>query len=118
MRTNLGFCLLATATLLAGCHGSPGNNATETADTTIVTRDTVIGRWSTQGAGCTSPLEYKADGTIGGLSDAHWTLVGDQFTAVISGNPPDTRTVTRTGPNSMRITEHGGQAWVDYTRCP
>ncbi len=130
--------LAATGLLLAlaACGGTAGNEAnvagnaadapaantaepapatTAAADLSTMSEAYIVGSWG-EGADCADPLEFKADGAMGGsmFDGERWRLEGDQL--IMVGNP-NALTVTRIDDNHMTTANSQGRT-VTVTRCP
>lgn len=90
--------------------------ANETAETgATIDRAFMIGRWGVSGD-CSQVMEFAEDGTATPPEGSRWTMTGDQVTVTNPAGEPDTKTVARTGADSMSVT--GGGATLSMTRCP
>lgn len=93
---------------------APANETAAPAAGTV-DRAFLVGRWGVDGD-CSQVMEFAEDGTANPPPGSRWTMAGDQVTVTNPGEAPDTKTVARTGDDSMSVT--GGGATLNMTRCP
>jgi len=74
----------------------------------------LTGRWGTDGS-CAKSIEFRADGTVTPPEGSSYAVSGNVVTVASPGRPPDPKTVTRTGDDSMTVT--GGGSTTALTRC-
>ncbi|MET1110414.1 MAG: hypothetical protein ABWX67_02695, partial [Allosphingosinicella sp.] len=66
-------------------------------------------------SGCAKAIEFRADGTVTPPEGSSYAISGNVVTVASPGRPPDPKTVTRTGDDSMTIA--GGGSTTALTRC-
>jgi hypothetical protein len=93
---------------------APAQATTAAADLSTMSQAYIVGSWG-EGADCADPLEFKADGTMGGsmFDGERWRLEGNQL--IMVGNP-NALTVTRIDDNHMTTANTQGRT-VTVTRC-
>lgn len=74
----------------------------------------LTGRWGIAGD-CTQAMEFRADGTVTPPDGSTYTISGSTVTVTSPGQPPDAKTVTRTGDDAMTVS--GGGMSMNMTRC-
>ena len=74
----------------------------------------LTGRWGLNGD-CSQTMEFRTDGTVIPPEGSTYTVSGNIVTVTDPGRPPDPKTVTRTGDDSMTVS--GGGTSVNMTRC-
>lgn len=100
----------AAPTNSAASDGAAGGGASGgTVDVAFLT-----GRWGMNGD-CSQTMEFRADGTASPPEGSTYTVSGNVVTVTDPGRPPDPRTVTRTGDDSMTVS--GGGMTMNMTRC-
>ena len=115
-----------TANALAPANGSVGesdDNAVEPAGNEsaaaggggTVDIAFLTGRWGMEG-NCAQTMEFRADGTATPPEGSTYAIAGNVVTVTSPGQPPDPKTVTRTGDDAMTVSGGGGMT-MNMTRC-
>ena len=89
--------------------GGNGASSADGVDAAFLT-----GRWGTDST-CAQAIEFRADGTVTPPEGSTYAIAGNVVTVSSPGQPPDPKTVTRTGENGMTVS--GGGSTVTLTRC-
>ena len=74
----------------------------------------LTGRWGTDSS-CAQAIEFRADGTVTPPEGSSYAIAGNVVTVASPGQPPDPKTVTRTGDDSMTVSS--GASSTNLTRC-
>lgn len=74
----------------------------------------LTGRWGMAGD-CSQTIEFRADGTVTPPDGSTYAIAGNVVTVTSPGQPPDPKTVTRTGDDAMTVS--GGGSSINMTRC-
>lgn len=74
----------------------------------------LTGRWGIAGD-CAQTMEFRADGTVTPPDGSTYAIAGNVVTVSSPGQPPDPKTVTRTGDDAMTVS--GGGMSMNMTRC-
>jgi hypothetical protein len=98
----------------APAAGNAADSAAAPASTGPVDQAFLVGRWGMSGD-CSQAMEFKADGTATPPEGSTYTISGSTVTMTSPGQPPDPKTVTRTGDDAMTVS--GGGASMNMTRC-
>lgn len=98
---------------------APAGNDAAAADDTAGEGGTVdvaflTGRWGMDGD-CAMTMEFRADGTMTPPDGSTYAIAGNVVTVTSPGQPPDAKTVTRTGDDAMTVS--GGGQTMNMTRC-
>lgn len=104
----------ANATAPAAADNSAGEAAADGESGGSVDVAFLTGRWGMNGD-CAMTMEFRADGTATPPEGSTYTVEGNVVTVTSPGQPPDPRTVTRTGDDAMTVS--GGGQTMNMTRC-
>jgi hypothetical protein len=109
----------AAAPANTAAPANAGNTAADAGDAGegggVVDIAFLTGRWGMNGD-CSHTMEFRADGTTSPPEGSTYTVEGNVVTVTDPGRPPDPRTVTRTGDDSMTVSGGSGPS-MNMTRC-